>query len=131
MRLPKLIVRGSLGPVVMRRPRVSSEESIYLAGRPVAVVAGWALGSAVRRLSHRTGVIDAEAFGTLPGNDGIPHPMVQWTTPHYAETLGCGLTVINRKAFGWIARSGRASRLTCEPSVVLRVGEPRPLRLRR
>jgi hypothetical protein len=43
------------------------------------VVAGWALGSAVRRLSQRTGVTDAEAYGALPGDDVIAHPMVEWT----------------------------------------------------
>jgi hypothetical protein len=43
------------------------------------LVAGWALGSAVRRLSRRAGVTDAEAFGTLPGDDVIAHPMVEWT----------------------------------------------------
>jgi hypothetical protein len=34
------------------------------------LVAGWALASAVRRLSRRTGVTDAEAYGTLPGGGG-------------------------------------------------------------
>ena len=43
------------------------------------LVAGWALGSAVRRLSRRTGVTDADAFGALPGDDVIAHPMVEWT----------------------------------------------------
>ena len=43
------------------------------------LVTGWALGSAVRRLSQRTGVTDAEAHGTLPGDEVIAHPMVEWT----------------------------------------------------
>jgi hypothetical protein len=38
------------------------------------LVAGWALGNAVRRLSQRAGVTDAEAFGALPGDDVIAHP---------------------------------------------------------
>jgi hypothetical protein len=41
--------------------------------------AGWALGRAVRRLSQRAGVTDAEAFGILPGDDVIAHPMMEWT----------------------------------------------------
>jgi hypothetical protein len=41
------------------------------------LVAGWALGSAVRRLSQRTGVTDAEAYGTLPGDEVIPHPILE------------------------------------------------------
>ncbi len=39
----------------------------------VAVVAG------LRRLSWRSGVSNDEAFGPLPGDDVIPHPMVEWT----------------------------------------------------
>lgn len=44
---------------------------------------GCALAGAVsavtlHRLSHRTGVTDEEAFGSLPGDDVIPHPMVEW-----------------------------------------------------
>ena len=40
---------------------------------------GWWLCTAARRLSVRTGVSDAEAFGSLPGDDVIVHPMVEWT----------------------------------------------------
>ncbi len=43
------------------------------------VLAGWALGSGVRRVSVRTGVSDEEAFGALPGDEFIAHPMVEWT----------------------------------------------------
>jgi hypothetical protein len=43
------------------------------------LVAGWALAGALRRLSQRTGVTDAEAYGTLPGDEVIAHPMVEWT----------------------------------------------------
>jgi hypothetical protein len=42
------------------------------------LLTGWALGSAVRRLSRRTGVTDAEEFGALPGDEVIAHPMVEW-----------------------------------------------------
>jgi len=38
-----------------------------------------ALGGAAERLSRRTGATDAEARGTLPGDDVIAHPAVEWT----------------------------------------------------
>lgn len=41
--------------------------------------AGWVLGGLARRVSQRTGVSDEEAFGSLPGDEIIPHPMVEWT----------------------------------------------------
>jgi hypothetical protein len=44
-----------------------------------SVLAGWALGGVDRRVSVRTGISDEEALGPLPGNDIIPHPMVEWT----------------------------------------------------
>ena len=43
------------------------------------VLAGWALGARVRRVSVRTGVSDEEALGPLPGDEFIAHPMVEWT----------------------------------------------------
>ncbi len=37
-------------------------------------------GSAVLyRLSWRSGARDGEAFGSLPGDEVLPHPMVEWT----------------------------------------------------
>ena len=41
--------------------------------------------AALRRLSRRSGVTDAEHFGALPGDDLVPHPMVEWTR---ATTIG-------------------------------------------
>lgn len=41
--------------------------------------------AALRRLSRRSGVTDAEHFGALPGDDLVPHPMVEWTR---ATTMG-------------------------------------------
>jgi hypothetical protein len=32
-----------------------------------------------RRVSVRTGVCDGQAFGSLPGDEFIAHPMVEWT----------------------------------------------------
>jgi hypothetical protein len=67
---------------------------------------GWrALGSAVRRLSRRTGVTDAEAYGTLPGDDVIPHPMAEWTrgvTVHAApERIWPWLVQMGYGRAGW------------------------------
>jgi len=44
-----------------------------------ASLAGWVAGAMVRRVAVRTGVSDDEAFGSLPGDDVIQHPMVEWT----------------------------------------------------
>jgi hypothetical protein len=46
--------------------------------------AGWLLvgcgcGAATRRAGARTDAWDAEAHGSLPGDDLIPHPRVEWT----------------------------------------------------
>jgi hypothetical protein len=43
----------------------------------VALVVG--ASSVLYRFSWRSGARDAEAFGSLPGDEVIPHPMVEWT----------------------------------------------------
>jgi hypothetical protein len=43
------------------------------------VLGGWLLATWLHRVSVRTGVSDAEALGSLPGDEVIPHPMVDWT----------------------------------------------------
>jgi hypothetical protein len=43
------------------------------------VLGGWLLADVVRRFSVRTGVSNEEAFGSLPGDEIIPHPMIEWT----------------------------------------------------
>jgi len=40
------------------------------------VCASW---SAMRRLSQRSGATDEEFYGSLPGDDLLPHPMIEWT----------------------------------------------------
>jgi hypothetical protein len=35
--------------------------------------------AAIRRLSRRSGATDEEFFGPLPGDDLLPHPMLEWT----------------------------------------------------
>lgn len=44
-----------------------------------AFVAGAAAAACLRRTSSRTGVTDAEAYASLPGDEVIRQPMVQWT----------------------------------------------------
>jgi hypothetical protein len=49
----------------------------------VRVGVSWAAGgllvaSGLRRLAHRTGVSDEEAYGSLPGDEVIAHPMLEW-----------------------------------------------------
>ena len=67
---------------------------------PVAsALVGWGLGAAVRRLSVRTGVGDAEAYGTLPGDDLIPHPMVEWTR-------GVSVAASQEQVWPWLAQMG-------------------------
>lgn len=41
--------------------------------------AGTVAGTAIRCLGRRSGVTDDEYFGSLPGDDVIPHPMIEWT----------------------------------------------------
>ena len=60
---------------------------------------GWLLGAVARRLSTRTGVSDAEAYGALPGDDLIAHPMVEWTR---------GITVYTapERLWPWLVQMG-------------------------
>lgn len=74
-------------------------------GRPLVttaaagVLAGWLLADRVRRFSVRTGVSDEEAFGSLPGDEVIPHPMIEWTR---------GITVHAEpdQVWPWLAQMG-------------------------
>jgi hypothetical protein len=43
------------------------------------LLTGWLCGAAARRASLHTGVSNAEAYGSLPGDDLLPHPRVEWT----------------------------------------------------
>src|SRR6266516_3932986 len=64
-----------------------------------SVLAGWALGGVVRRVSVRTGISDEEALGPLPGDDIISHPVVEWTR---------GITVRTAppRVWPWLAQMG-------------------------
>jgi proline iminopeptidase len=81
------------------------------------LVAGWALGRAVRRLSQRTGVTDAEAFGTLPGDDVIPHPMVEWTR-------GVTVHAAPERIWPWLVQMGYGRAGWYTPAWVDRILEP-------
>jgi hypothetical protein len=81
------------------------------------LVAGWGLGSAVRRLSQRTGVTNAEASGSLPGDDVIAHPMVEWTR---------GVTVKTppKRIWPWLVQMGYGRAGWYTPAWVDRIIEP-------
>lgn len=64
-------------------------------GAPVAVT-GWV---ALRRLARRSGVTDAEYFGPLPGDDVIPHPMIEWTR---GTTVGASPELV----WPWLVQMG-------------------------
>ncbi|HEX6234447.1 MAG TPA: hypothetical protein VFZ63_15070 [Jiangellaceae bacterium] len=63
------------------------------------LLGGWLLADAVRRFSVRTGVSNKEAFGSLPGDEIIPHPMIEWTR---------GITVRSQpdQIWPWLAQMG-------------------------
>jgi hypothetical protein len=81
------------------------------------LVAGWALGSAVRRLSRRTGVTDAEASGSLPGDEVIAHPMVEWTR-------GVTVHAPPERVWPWLIQMGYGRAGWYTPAWVDRVLEP-------
>jgi hypothetical protein len=64
-----------------------------------SMLAGFALASVVRRLSVRTGVSNEEAFGSLPGDDIIPHPMVEWTRGITVHTTA-------ERVWPWLVKMG-------------------------
>ena len=62
-------------PVPRRQGRCLASAAVVTG----SLVAGWVAGGVARRISVRTGVCDEEAFGPLPGDEFISHPMVEWT----------------------------------------------------
>lgn len=60
---------------------------------------GWLAGAAVRRISMRTGVSDLEANATLPGDEVIAHPMVEWTR-------GVTVDTVPDRVWPWLAQMG-------------------------
>jgi hypothetical protein len=45
---------------------------------PLALAAGSLAMSGLRRVATRTGMTDDEAYGVLPGDEVIAHPMLEW-----------------------------------------------------
>jgi hypothetical protein len=64
-----------------------------------SVIAGWLAGGLLRRVSVRTGVCDQEAFGPLPGDEFIAHPMVEWTR-------GVTVQAPAGRVWPWLAQMG-------------------------
>lgn len=64
-----------------------------------AAVAGWVTAGAARRVSVRTGISDEEAFGPLPGDEFIAHPMVEWTR-------GVTVHAAPDQVWPWLAQMG-------------------------
>lgn len=63
------------------------------------LLAGLVLAVVVRRVSVRTGVSDGEAFGSLPGDEVIPHPMVEWTR-------GVTVRTTPERVWPWLVQMG-------------------------
>jgi hypothetical protein len=88
---------GSGGAVrAMREP----DENVSVVRRvPLAMVAGSLMMSGLRRLAHRTGMTDDEAYGPLPGDDVIPHPMLEWNR-------GVTVTAAPEVIWPWLVQMG-------------------------
>jgi hypothetical protein len=63
------------------------------------LLAGLVLAVVARRVSVRTGVSDGEAFGSLPGDEVIPHPMVEWTR-------GVTVRTTPERVWPWLVQMG-------------------------
>jgi proline iminopeptidase len=63
------------------------------------LLAGGALAVVARRVSVRTGVSDEEAFGSLPGDEVISHPMVEWTR-------GVTVQTTPERVWPWLVQMG-------------------------
>ncbi len=62
-------------------------------------LAGWVGGGVARRVSVRTGVSDEEVFGSLPGDEFIAHPMVEWTR-------GVTVRTAPERVWPWLVQMG-------------------------
>ena len=80
-------------------PRHRGPDSVSAAAVTGSVIAGWLAGGLLRRVSVRTGVSDEEAFGPLPGDEFIAHPMVEWTR-------GVTVHATPGRVWPWLAQMG-------------------------
>lgn len=78
---------------------------------------GLATGAGVRRMSTRTGVTDAEAYLSLPGDDVIRQPMVQWTR---GVSVGAPAAAV----WPWLVQAGYGRAGWYTPRTVDRIMEP-------
>ena len=81
------------------------------------VLTGWMLCSAIRRVSQRTGVTDAEASGSLPRDNVIPHPMAEWTR-------GVTVRAEPEHVWPWLVQMGYGRSGWYTPTWVDRIVEP-------
>jgi hypothetical protein len=79
---------------VGNRPDTARQHPVPLGA--TAAVIGWV---ALRRLARRSGVTDEVCFGSLPGDDVIPHPMIEWTR---GTTIGAPPD----KVWPWLVQMG-------------------------
>jgi hypothetical protein len=84
---------------VLRRRAISCRPMVSAAATACWALAGWGLGAWVRRVSVRTGVSDEEAFGSLPGDEFIVHPMVEWTR-------GVTVRAAAERVWPWLVQMG-------------------------
>lgn len=84
---------------MLRWRAVSCRPAVSAAATACWALAGWGLGAWVRRVSVRTGVSDAEAFGSLPGDEFIVHPMVEWTR-------GVTVRAAAERVWPWLVQMG-------------------------
>lgn len=87
------------------------------------LLSGMALGAALRRLSVRAGVSDEEAFGALPGDDVLAHPMVEWTR-------GLTVSATPDRIWPWLVQRGYGRAGWYTPRWVDAVIEPTLFRTR-
>ena len=96
--LPSNAGTEKLTPVV-RDAASGAGRSSPSATRAACLLGGWLLGAAARRLSVRTGVSDAEAYGSLPGDEIVRRPMVEWTR-------GVTVRTTPERVWPWLAQMG-------------------------
>ena len=89
-------VRRTTGRLVPQRRARALASAVAVIG---SVTAGWVAGGLARRASVRTGVGDEEAFGSLPGDEFIAHPMVEWTR-------GVTVQAPAGRVWPWLAQMG-------------------------
>jgi hypothetical protein len=80
-------------------PRRQVRGPVSAAAVICSVAAGWVAGGVARRVSVRTGVSDEEVFGSLPGDEFIAHPMVEWTR-------GVTVHADPERVWPWLAQMG-------------------------